>query len=79
MDQLRPCVITLLLVYPVFLIAGLLFFQHLIRNHPHKDAGRNKLLTPLRFALFVLLIPVATVLALATLGWLDPLYFMVRG
>ncbi len=78
MYELRPCITTLLIVYPSFLLAGAWFFCHVVKKHPHKDPVRNKLLTPLRFALFVVLIPIAAVLALAVLGWLDPLYFIVR-
>ncbi len=76
---LSSCIITLIIVYPVFLIAGILFFQKIIKSSPHKDYKRNRQLTILRFLLYVVLLPIGTVSALAVLGWLDPLFFLVRG
>ena len=75
---LRPCIITLIIVYPAFLLAGILFFRAIVKNSPHKDHNRNKLLTKLRFLLYIVLLPVGAVAAIAILGWLDPLFFLVR-
>ncbi len=73
---LRACVITLLIVYPAFLAAGVWFFRYIVKNKPHADAKRNKLLTVLRFFLFVVLVPAGAVLSIAVLGWLDPLFYL---
>lgn len=75
---LRPCIITLLIVYPFFLAAGVYFFRHITRARPHPDAGRNAQLKALRFMLYVVLMPVGSLLALAVLGVLDPLYHVIR-
>lgn len=76
---LRPCVLTLLIVYPPFLAAGIFFFRHVVRRHPHPDAARNKALKIVRFLMFAVCVPLGAVLSLAVLGWLDPLYNIVRG
>ncbi len=76
--ELRPCVLTLLLVYPVFLVPGILFFRSIVRNKPLADARRNRQLTIIRFFIFVVLAPLGAMLAVAVLGWLDPVYFYVR-
>lgn len=75
---LRPCIITLLIVYPVFLAAGVWLFRYMVRTRPHRDVRRNKSFTILRFLIYVVLSPLGCVLALAILGWLDPLYHLVR-
>lgn len=75
---LRPCVLTLLIVYPPFLAAGYFFFRHVVRRHPHPNAARDKQLRLLRFMMFVICVPLGAVLSMAVLGWLDPLYNIVR-
>jgi hypothetical protein len=75
---LKPCILTLLLVYPFFLLAGVACFRYCKRHYPHKDPKRNELLTFLRFALYVVLMPLGALLAAAILGWLDPVYHLVR-
>jgi hypothetical protein len=76
---LRPCIITLIIVYPVLLAAGIWFFRKIVKSKPHKDPERNRLLTALRFMMYVVLAPIGIISALAILGWLDPLFFLVRG
>ena len=75
---LRPCIATLVIVYPVFLVAGVFLFRAMVRKYPHKDQKRNRHLTVLRFLLYIVLMPLGVVLAIGILGWLDPLFFLVR-
>lgn len=75
---LRPCLITLIIVYPIFLMAGIAFFRHVVKNKPHADPARNRSLAALRFMLFVVLLPLGALLSMAVLGWLDPLFHLVQ-
>jgi hypothetical protein len=75
---LRSCILTLLVVYPVMEAAGVAWFMRMVRKHPHKDPAGNRRVTVLRFLLYVVLLPLGVTIAMAILGWLDPLFFMIR-
>lgn len=75
------CILTLMIFYPLTLGAGVWFFMRLQRINPHpvpeKDPRYN-LVKPLRFMIFVVLLPLAFTLSLAVLGLLDPLFYLIR-
>jgi hypothetical protein len=78
---LRSCVLTLLIVYPAFVLAGYRFYRHMQKTRPDPlppGDPRARLVKPLRFLLYVALLPLGLTLSLAILGWLDPLYHLVR-
>ena len=75
---MRPCIETILIVYPFFVMAGMSFFRAVTKKSPHKDAKRNRALIALRFMLYVILLPLGAVLSLAVMGFLDPLFFLIK-
>lgn len=80
MLHLRACVCTLLIVYPLFLLAGVMVYRWVIKQplSPKLHPMQVKLLKPLRFLIFVVLMPLAITMALGVAGALDPLFFWIR-
>ena len=79
--HLRSCVITLLVVYPVFLTAGFLFYRYLQKTKPSPlppGHPRARFVKPWRFVMFVILLPLAAMLSFAVFGWLDPLFHAIQ-
>ena len=77
---LSACIITLLIVYPLFLAAGMWFFRYIQKTKPNPlraNDMRTRFVKPWRFVMFVVLLPLALTGALAALGWLDPLFYLV--
>lgn len=77
---LSACIITLLVVYPLFLAAGVWFFRYIQKTRPNPLCAndvRTRFVKPWRFVMFVVLLPLALTGALAVLGWLDPLFYLV--
>jgi hypothetical protein len=78
--HIRPCILTLMIVYPLFLAAGVWFYRHLQKTAPRPlpdSDPRSKFIKPWRITVFVVLVPLATTLSLAVLGWLDPLFYKI--
>lgn len=79
--SLSACIVTLLVVYPVFVIAGYAFYRYVQRKSPvpyREGDPRNRIIRPMRFAMHVLILPLGATLSLAILGLLDPLFFLIR-
>jgi hypothetical protein len=77
---MKSCIVTLLIVYPIFLSSGIWFYRHIQKTKPHPfPAGdrRNNSVWFLRFALYILLLPLGATLALAILGTLDPVFHLI--
>jgi hypothetical protein len=77
---LKSCTLTLLIVYPVFLAAGVWFYRYMQKTKPQPfPAGdkRNNLVRIWRFSLYILLLPLGVTLALAILGSFDPLFHFI--
>ncbi len=78
---LRSCIITLLVVYPVFLATGIVFYRHIQKTRPNPlppSNPRARFVRPWRFAMYIVLLPLAVTLSLAALGWLDPLFHLIQ-
>lgn len=79
--SLPACIVTLFVIYPVLAIAGYAFYRFAQRRHPapyREGDVRNRLIRPLRFTMYVVLLPLGATLSLAILGLLDPVFFLIR-
>jgi hypothetical protein len=77
---LKSCILTLFIVYPVFGALGYWFHRYIQRTRPNPlppGDPRIKILRHLRFALYVILLPLGATLSLAILGALDPLFHVI--
>ena len=80
--DLPACIVTLLIVYPAFLAAGILFYRHMQKTRPRpfpEGDPRNRIVRWWRLVVHAGLLPPGATLSLAALGWLDPLFFFIRG
>ncbi len=78
---IKSCIVTLMIAYPVFLAFGIWFYRYTQKIKPlpfPADDRRNRTVGPLRFTLYVVLLPVEVTIALAILGWLDPLFHFIK-
>jgi hypothetical protein len=79
--SLPACIVTILVVYPAFLLGGIALYRYAQKTKPRpfpEGNPRNKFVRPWRIAVHVVLLPLGAVLALAALGMLDPLFFLIR-
>jgi len=78
--SIPACILTLLLVYPVFLGAGIWFYRYMQKTRPQPmppGDPRNKLVRLWRLAVHVVLLPLGATGSLAVLGWLDSLFYFI--
>jgi hypothetical protein len=79
--NLRSCILTLLIVWPVLEALGVWFYQYIQKTRPQplpENDPRSKYVKHFRFLLYVVLMPFGVTLALALIGALDPIYHLVR-
>lgn len=76
-----PCILTLMIVYPPLLAAGWWAFRYFHKANPRpfpEGDMRNRTVGIFRFLLFVALFPLGILLAAGLMGWLDPLFWLIR-